>query len=240
MIVPGRRNTVPTPVAIITSSAAKSIRSCRGQSNGIIFCGKAVVVARDLTERSMRAGTFVCAVVALALVAEVGSLRGNSGNAAKSARVAALIKQLGDDAFGKREAASEELEDIGEPALAALRKAAISSDDLEIRRRAERIIQTITTHAAIAAFKGKWNVEFANGVKEMCQIGRDRMASVTEPLRTSNGKVEIKDGSVVIVYQDDRVERWTAVGKRMVVEHWYPGARFPSGTPVVGIADGAR
>jgi hypothetical protein len=195
----------------------------------------------------MRAGTFVCAVVALALVAGVGSPRGDSGTAAESDRVAALIKQLGDDRFAKREAASKELEDIGEPALAALRKAATSRDDLEIRRRAERVIQTITTRAAdaavqreLAAFKGKWNVEFTNGVKEVGQIRRDRTASVAEPLRTSSGKVEIKDGSVVIVYQDDRVERWTPVGKRMIVEHWYPGARFPSGTPVLGIADGAR
>ena len=174
-------------------------------------------------------------------------MRGNSGEAATAERVAALIKQLGDDEFARREAASKELEDIGEPALAALRKAANSSDDLGIRRRAERIIGTIATRAAdaaikrqLVAFKGKWNVEFTNGVKEVCQIRTDRTASVAEPLRNSNGKVEIKDGSVVIVYQDDRVERWTPVGKRMVVEHWYPGARFPSGTPVLGIADGAR
>src|SRR5262249_27588708 len=153
-----------------------------------------------LTERSMRAGRFVC-VVALALVAGVGSLRGDSGEAAKSDRVAALIKQLGDDAFAKREAASKELEDIGEPALVALRRAAASSEDLEIRRRAESIIQTIATRVAdaaikrqLAAFKGKWNVEFTNGVKEMCQIGEDRTASVTEPLRTSDGKVEIQGG----------------------------------------------
>jgi hypothetical protein len=195
----------------------------------------------------MRAGVFVCTVVALALVAGLGSLRGNSGKAAKSDRVATLIRHLGDDAFARREAASKELEDIGEPALTALRRAATSSDDLEIRRRAKRIIQTIASRAAhaavkrqLAAFKGKWNIQFTNGVKEVCQIHKDRTASVAEPLRTSNGKVEVRDGSVVIVYQDDRVERWTPVGKRMVVEHWYPGARFPSGTPVLGIADSAR
>ncbi len=167
--------------------------------------------------------------------------------AAKPDRVVALIKQLGDNAFAKREAARKELEDIGEPALAALRQAATSGDDLEIRRRAERIIQTIAARAAeaairrqFAAFQGKWKVEFTNGVKEVCQIRTGRMASVAEPLRTSNGKVEVKDGSVVIVYQDDRVERWTPVGKRMVVEHWHPGAPFPSGTPVLGIAEVAR
>jgi hypothetical protein len=195
----------------------------------------------------MRAGAFVCPVVASALVAGVGSLRGNAGEAEKSDRVAALIKQFRDDTFDRREAAGKELADIGEPALAPLRQAATSSDDLEIRRRAERINQTIATRAAdaaiqrqLAAFKGKWNVEFTNGVKEVCRIGKDRTASVAKPLRTADGKVEVNGGSVVIVYQDDRVERWTPVGKRMVVEHWHPGARFPSGTPVLGVADGAR
>lgn len=87
---------------------------------------------------------------------------------------------------------------------------------------------------------GRWNVEFANGVKEGCEVRKDGTASVEEPLRTAAGKVEIKNGSVVIVYQDDRVERWTPVGKRMVVEHWFPGAQFPCGRPVLGIADMVR
>jgi hypothetical protein len=87
---------------------------------------------------------------------------------------------------------------------------------------------------------GRWNVEFANGVKEVCEVRKDRTPSVAEPLRTSAGKAEVKDGSVVIVYQDDRVERWTPVGKRMVVQHWHPGSRFPSGTPVLGVAEVAR
>jgi hypothetical protein len=87
---------------------------------------------------------------------------------------------------------------------------------------------------------GRWSVEFANGVKEVCEVRKDRTVSVVEPLRSATGKAEVQGGSVVIVYQDDRVERWTPVGKRMVVEHWYPGARFPSGTPVLGIAEVVR
>ncbi len=170
-----------------------------------------------------------------------------STTAAKPERVAALIKQLGDKAFAKREATRKKLEDIGAPALAALRKAATSGDDLEIRRRSERIILAIAARAAeaaikrqLTAFQGKWKVEFTNGVKEVCQIRTDRTASVVEPLRTSNGMAEVKGGAVVIVYQDDRVERWSPVGKRMVVEHWHPGGPFPSGTPVLGIAEVAR
>jgi hypothetical protein len=84
---------------------------------------------------------------------------------------------------------------------------------------------------------GRWKIEFANGVKEVCEVRQDGTASVTEPLRTSTGKAEVKGGSLVIVFQDDRVERWTPVGERMVVEHWYPGAQFPAGTPVLGIAE---
>jgi hypothetical protein len=84
---------------------------------------------------------------------------------------------------------------------------------------------------------GRWAVEFANGVKEVCEIGKDGSASVVEPARTSAGKAALKGGSVVIVYEDDRVERWTPVGKRLVVEHWFPASALPTVTPVLGIAE---
>jgi hypothetical protein len=54
-----------------------------------------------------------------------------------------LIRQLGSDDFHQREAASEGLARIGEPALAALRKAKASARDLEVRRRAQRLIVSI-------------------------------------------------------------------------------------------------
>src|SRR5215813_2465491 len=50
--------------------------------------------------------------------------------------IARLIKQLGDDQFHKREAATARLKEIGEPALDALVKAK-SSHDPEVRHRAE-------------------------------------------------------------------------------------------------------
>jgi hypothetical protein len=96
------------------------------------------------------------------------------------------------------------------------------------------------TRSADGVPAGRWNVEFTNGVKEVCEVRKDRTASVTEPARTSTAKVEVNDGSVLFLYEDDRVERWTPVGKRMVVEHWHPGAPFPSGTPVLGIAEVPR
>jgi hypothetical protein len=87
---------------------------------------------------------------------------------------------------------------------------------------------------------GRWTVEFANGVAEVCEIGQDGTASVAEPRRSSGGKVTARDGAVVVTYDDDRVERWTPVGRKAVVEHWFPGSAFPSGSPVLGIARRVR
>jgi hypothetical protein len=87
---------------------------------------------------------------------------------------------------------------------------------------------------------GKWSVEFANGVVETCAITKEGTASVVEPRRTAAGKVTVKDGSFLIAWEDDRLERWTPVGKRMVVEHWYPGSQVPVVTPVLGIAERAQ
>jgi hypothetical protein len=82
---------------------------------------------------------------------------------------------------------------------------------------------------------GKWRIVFANGVVETCAFEQGT-ATETEPLRSSTGKLVAQDGSVVIAFEDDRTERWTAVGKKWVVEHWFPSSEYPAGKPVVGIA----
>lgn len=87
---------------------------------------------------------------------------------------------------------------------------------------------------------GKWKVEFANGVIETCHVGNGGEATVEEPRRGSHGMAVVQDGSVVMTFHDDRVERWTSVGRRFVVEHWYPGSRLPTVRPVLGIAERAR
>jgi hypothetical protein len=86
---------------------------------------------------------------------------------------------------------------------------------------------------------GKWTVDFSNGVKEVCDIGNGGESSVEEPRRRSVGMAVVQGGSVVITFGDDRVERWTPVGQRFVVEHWFPGSRVPTVTPVLGIAERA-
>jgi hypothetical protein len=83
----------------------------------------------------------------------------------------------------------------------------------------------------------RWMVTFSHRVIESCEVRNDGSASESETLRSSEGKVTQQANSVVITFADDRVERWTAVDKRMVVEHWFPAAAYPAGDKVVGIAD---
>jgi hypothetical protein len=84
---------------------------------------------------------------------------------------------------------------------------------------------------------GKWSIEFANGVVEKVEVKKDGTATVSEPARTSDGKVTAILGTFLFVCEDGRIERWTPVGKRMVVEHWASADQYPNGTPVRGIAD---
>jgi hypothetical protein len=94
----------------------------------------------------------------------------------------------------------------------------------------------------IAMPAGKWTIEFTNGVTESCHVfvWRGWHAVVEEPLRKSRGTVAGDGGSVVLMFHDDRVERWTPVGKKYVVEHWCPSAAYPSGRAVLGIAEPAK
>jgi hypothetical protein len=58
------------------------------------------------------------------------------------ARIQSLIKQLGDDSFVVREAATRELIKIGRPAVPALR-AALKDRDIEISQRARKILDAL-------------------------------------------------------------------------------------------------
>ncbi|HEV3080952.1 MAG TPA: hypothetical protein VGY66_14275 [Gemmataceae bacterium] len=92
-----------------------------------------------------------------------------------------------------------------------------------------------------AAFPiGKWKVEFSNGVTEVCHIGNGGECTVEEPGRRSNGMAEVKGGALVITFNDNRIERWSPVGRRYVVEHWFPASQVPVVSPVLGIAEAAQ
>jgi hypothetical protein len=59
------------------------------------------------------------------------------------AHIERLVRYLGSDQFSEREAATKALDALGEAALPALRKAT-RGDDPEVRRRAARLVESIT------------------------------------------------------------------------------------------------
>src|SRR4051812_25546816 len=72
-----------------------------------------------------------------------------AGNERLRAEVETLAARLGDKDFRARQAAGKALEDIGEAALPALRRAADSGDE-EVRRRAEVLARKIERAALLA------------------------------------------------------------------------------------------
>lgn len=69
-------------------------------------------------------------------------VRGGSPKEPDAKRINALVKQLADDKFAKREAASKDLETIGEKALPELRSV-FGSADFELHTRAKELERTI-------------------------------------------------------------------------------------------------
>src|SRR5690349_13024428 len=80
------------------------------------------------------------------VVVTLGCLLSSTPAAVRAApaddEVGRLIGQLGSEDYVPREAASRRLEDIGEPALPALRQA-LASPDPEVRRRAGDLVALI-------------------------------------------------------------------------------------------------
>jgi hypothetical protein len=94
-------------------------------------------------ERAMQTCAATFAALVLALAVPGGPSRADPAQETTPERIDALIKQLGDGKFSRREAASKELVGLGKPAFRALRRAAASSADPEVRRRAEQAIAAI-------------------------------------------------------------------------------------------------
>lgn len=74
----------------------------------------------------------------------------------------ALVRQLGSDEFAEREAASRKLAALGQAAVDALRHG-LKSDDPEVRSRAARLLQSITTKGQreeTRVLQGSWKLQY--------------------------------------------------------------------------------
>src|SRR6188768_580639 len=145
-----KSNLMPRARFLIEPSRMRAIHSpcCLAHATGQLNAGR------------MRTCAIIGPALAMILAAHAGTLRGDPGQPAETARIDRLIEQLGDDSFASREAATTELTAIGEPALSSLRHPSTGHHALETRWPAEEIAPAVVPPSLPA---GTWNVEFANG-----------------------------------------------------------------------------
>jgi uncharacterized protein (TIGR03067 family) len=95
-------------------------------------------------------------------------------------QLAALVRQLGDDSYSKREAASKVLGALGAPALPALRRAAASADP-EVRRRAARLVTRAHQQALereLTKLEGTWAAESETEDGKTTALGGDTRITI--------------------------------------------------------------
>lgn len=91
------------------------------------------------------AGLLVATVLLLAVSAEEPVRDTDKG------RIAELIRKLGDDDFKAREKASKDLESYGEAAREQLQKAARDGADVEVQRRAQKLLDLLDQERRLAS-----------------------------------------------------------------------------------------
>jgi WD40 repeat protein len=108
-----------------------------------------------LTNRPTAARLLLLGMIALSISICVLPFIAQNGSAAAQEKqdgtdekaIRALIAQLGEDTYQKREDADKRLLEVGRPALPLLRKAAKENPDAEVRERAEKLLQAISVKA---------------------------------------------------------------------------------------------
>jgi len=128
------------------------------------------------SNRHMKAALALTAVLCLLCIlcdaAQATDTQPTSAPAVTPERIAALVKQLGDNSAAKREQATDELAKIGLPALPALHEAS-KSDDAEVVHRA-RLLRTAITKAAIANNEGLlWKTQLPDGFNRTLHLAGD-------------------------------------------------------------------
>jgi uncharacterized protein (TIGR03067 family) len=131
----------------------------------------------------MRTGMPAWAAIGLACAAVLGTSLGDPKDDAQRDRIAALVRQLGDKEFAKREAATKELDAIGEPARDALKKA-VGGSDAEVRQRAQKVLDSLD--AKVRATAARKDLEKLQGTWYTTAIqypgttaGEDRFDTIT-------------------------------------------------------------
>jgi WD40 repeat protein len=115
----------------------------RGSPNKIRLCRFDTNFRGGKPMRILSVALVLFSLIGLAAFSPADEKPGDAKSKEKVSReeIDRLIKQLGDDDFGKRVQAKKQLEAVGEPAIDLLKKAADSSSDAEVRRVAKELIE---------------------------------------------------------------------------------------------------
>lgn len=146
---------------------------------------------------------------ALVIVLCIGSWSFAGPTTQPAAEVPALIRQLGDDDFQKREAASQSLRQIGKDALPALRQAQTDPNP-EVQSRADSLIKEIEEPPAPKPLRDDGMLVFPGGnVRMQLQMGVNGMAGGNRTMMVvENGKrtsiVENADGIKMTLTEPDK------------------------------------
>jgi len=152
----------------------------------------------------------------LALLLGLSVLIGRPGLAAEPApekkidgrQIAKLVEQLGSGQFDDRERASQALDEIGLPALEALKKAA-QNDDPEVRRRAEELVVKIEKRTQSARLLTAKRVHLVYKDTPLAEAVADFRKQSGYDLVLTNAEAKLKDRTITLDTGD--VTFWQAM-----------------------------
>src|SRR5262245_37824411 len=134
-------------------------------------------------------------VVALALGLSVLAVRAE--DRPDAAQISKLIEQMGSGDFDEREKATRALDQIGAPALEALRKAT-SSDDAEIKKRAQELVGAIERRAESRQLLGPKMVRLQFKDTPLAEAVADLSKRSGYPILLNDPEGKLKDVKVTL------------------------------------------
>jgi hypothetical protein len=179
-----------------------------------------------LARWTARLGVLAAVGLAFALIAAAPSPEDRHAR-----RVAALIERLGDDDFDEREKAERELTRIGKPGGSQLARAALTSKDLEIRKRAAKILEAVDPGAIVRARRAERVRALTLEIAKVEGVDATTWGeSIANPFTalTEEGKKKLRAEGVEV----DRLSRMKA---RLITGSYYfgPGKTFVNRDPDV-------
>jgi hypothetical protein len=89
----------------------------------------------------------------------------------------------------------------------------------------------------LPVLEGKWQMVKADGVLGTYEFRANGTVLWSQKARQAVGRVTARGGTFLVIYPDDRTERLTPSGPRLIVEHWYPSSNYPAGFPAFAYAE---